>query len=562
MSIRSLTKKILISTIALSMLVFPIKAHATEGEAGAASSEVSTEENAASEYSEESTIETSIYEEEGENPEEQYAVSTVENAVDAGNGVVQINCVYRDDDGNSHIIKGATGFIVGTQGDNAKQYLITSKQGLIPDKDTRKAALRSFGVSKGDIKDKIDNISYEIVVTKDMSVDCSLYQQSDELDMAVFTLGENLANRKPLSIYTSDDGYTNDLPYKTTDYVHSIGFPDSISYDTNAAKYDKKDIIISSGKINNIHSLNDVYVITHDAEVGQNNCGGPLVNEKGDVIGMNVLKRDGQYSVAIDSTEIVDVLDAFGIEYNKLTPSTIKPEEEATTEVTVPYVPVAPNPNPEPQPMPKALIIVLAAVVVLLIATIGAVVFLMLGKKPFLTEEEKKKRAKEKADKKAEKAAKKAQKELPERPFPKVNSGNINVNQNGGTGMETNMLAKDNDASTTLLSEGPVINKGQSGSVKGGTLIRKKTGDNILLCKAETTIGKDSLHVDYCIRDNSAISRVHAAFTVNSQGVCIVDKNSTNGTYVNGIKLGANESKMLNKGDIVRLANEEFEYRK
>ncbi|RKM57766.1 FHA domain-containing protein [Butyrivibrio sp. XB500-5] len=497
-----------------------------------------------------------------ESTEEQYAVSTVENAVDAGNGVVQINCVYRDDDGNSHIIKGSTGFIVGTVGDNAKQYLITSKQGIIADKDTRKAAIRSFGVSKADLKDKIDNISYEVVVTKDMSVDCSLYQQSDELDMAVFSLSENLANRKPLSIYTSDDGNTTNLPYATTDYVHSIGFPDAISYDANPAKYDKKDVIISSGKINNIHSMNDVYIITHDAAVGPNNCGGPLVNEKGDVIGMNVLKKDGQYSVAIDSTEIVDVLDAFGIEYNKLTPSTVKPVEEATNEPSVILVSTGPVTPPEPAKTPKWLIAVIIAVSVLLTATIAAVVFLLSGKKVVLTEEEKQKRAQQKAEKKAEKEAIKAKKNEIERPFPKTPSGNTNNNQSGGTGMETNMLSKEDESSTTLLSEGPVISKGQSGSINGGTLIRKKTGDNIVLCKAETTIGKDSLHVDYCIRDNSAISRVHAAFTVNSQGVCIEDRNSTNGTFVNGIRLGENESKMLNKGDIVRLANEEFEYRK
>ncbi|RKM53845.1 FHA domain-containing protein [Butyrivibrio sp. X503] len=546
--------------IALAFLIAtsPMTIYAAEEKSEAATSG-SSEDMASIDLSAEQTDYPEGNEEETE--EEQYAVSTVENAVDAGNGVVQINCVYKDDDGNSHIIKGSTGFIVGTTGDNAKQYLITSKQGIVADKDTRKAAIRSFGVSKADLKDKVDNVSYEVVVTKDMSIDCSLYQQSDELDLAVFSLSENLANRKPLSIYTSDDGYTNDLPYKTTDRVHSIGFPDAISYDANPAKYDKEDVIISSGKINNIHSLNDVYVITHDAEVGANNCGGPLVNESGDVVGMNVLKKDGQYSVAIDSTEIVDVLDAFGIEYNKLTPGTIKPAIEASTETSVIIIPPAP-PEPGPAPTPKWLIAVIIAVCVLLVAIIVAVVFLLAGKKVVHTEEEKQKIAQQKAEKKAEKEAKKAKKNEIERPFPKVPSGNINTNQSGGTGMETNMLSKEDDSSTTLLSEGPIINKGQSGSVKGGTLIRKKTGDNILLCKAETTIGKDSLHVDYCIRDNSAISRVHAAFTVNSQGVCIVDKNSTNGTFVNGTKLGANESRMLNKGDIIRLANEEFEYRK
>ena len=92
--------------------------------------------------------------------------------------------------------------------------------------------------------------------------------------------------------------------------------------------------------------------------------------------------------------------------------------------------------------------------------------------------------------------------------------------------------------------------------------IRKKTKDNIILCKPETKIGKDSLHVDYCIRDNSTISRIHAVFKVTPQGASVEDCNSTNGTFVNGVRLNANEAKLLNKGDVIRLANEEFDYRK
>ncbi len=560
-------KRILIGAMALCMALSPVTTYAAEGASSAATS--STEETTGTDFTNNNEKEnTALEDSSSEASSEEFATSTVADAVDAGNGVVQINCVYTDDDGSSHIIKGATGFIVGAQGDNSKQYIITSKNGIVPDKTTRKNALKSFGIK--DISDKLDDISYEVVVTVDMTVSCELYQQSDKLDMAVFTPSENLVNRKPLSIYTSDDGFTNDLPYNTTDYVHSIGYPDEINYDKNPQRYDKKDTIISSGKIVNIHSLDDVYVITHNAEVGQNNCGGPLVNENGDVIGMNVLKKDGQYSVAIDSTEIVNVLDSFGIAYNKLTPGTVKPEiEESTTGASVIYINNRTTGNVATDKYSNTILIILIAVIVLLLATMIAVVMILLGKKPAITEEEKKKRteekqrrAEEKAKKKAEKEAKKREKLLPERPFPKPDLSDTNENQSGGTGMETGSLSHSSDEGTALLAEGPVITKSTNGSFNGGTLIRKKTGDNILLCKEETTIGKDSLHVDYCIRDNSAISRIHAAFTVNSQGVCVEDKNSTNGTFVNGTKLGEGETKLLNKGDVIRLANEEFEYRK
>ncbi len=507
-------------------------------------------------------------EEEEENP---YAVSTVENLIDAESGVVQINCVYVDDDGVSHIIKGVTGFIVGSSEDNSEQYLITSKQGIMPDKDYKKTALRKFGVKKADLDQKLDSISYEVVVTKDISYECSLYKQSDELDLAVFTAGEKLASRKPLSIYTSDDGYTSDLPYGTTDIVYSIGFPDAIDYETNPERYDKKDIVLSTGKIVNVHSLNDRFIITHDSSVDANNCGGPLVNEDGNVIGMNILEGDGIYSVAIDSTELVEVFDSLGIPFNKLTPSTMEPEPEPeetpVKETTIIYANEVSGGDTEDGPSSDSIrtLTILAVIIAILLVVLIAVVIVMIVTRKPLTEEEKQEKSKRKAEKKAEREAKKnakKQAEEPVRPFKYATDEKVNVNQSGGTGMETNMLNEVRDEGTTVLSNGPIINQPQGVAMNGGTLIRKKTGDNIILCKPETTIGKDSLHVDYCIRDNSAISRVHSAFIVNAQGVYVEDRNSTNGTFVNGVKLNIGEAKILNKGDIIRLANEEFEYRK
>lgn len=558
-------KRLIIGIMAAGVLLAPSTAAAAEEEIDAAG--FSSSEDFITEFDDDlfQSFE-GIEDEAAEEEEETYAVSTVEDVVDAENGVVQINCVYVDDDDNHHIIKGATGFIVGTQGDSSSQYLITSRQGVMPDKAYKKAALRHYGVKKAEVEDKLNNIAYEVVVTKGISYDCSLYKQSEELDLAVFTVSEKLATRKPLSIYTADNGNTNELPYGTTDMVYSIGFPDAVTYDTNAVKYEKSDIVLSTGKIVNIHTLNDIYIITHDSKVDANNCGGPLVNEDGNVIGMNILSSDGQYSVAIDSTEIVDVLDSLGIEFNKLTPGTMEPEEEPVDDTGASFVstelPQQIIESHEEEKIPTKLIVALVSVIAVLLITLIVVIVLMFSKRTPLTEEEKQKKAKEKADKKAAKKAKKNQKNEPIRPFNPVPSGNINMNQSGGTGMETNALGLSQEAGTTLLSGGPVINQPQGVTMNGGTLIRKKTGDNIILCKSVTTIGKDSLHVDYCIRDNSAVSRIHAAFTVNDQGVYVEDKNSTNGTFINGVKLNANEAKILNKGDIIRIANEEFEYRK
>ena len=148
--------------------------------------------------------------------------------------------------------------------------------------------------------------------------------------------------------------------------------------------------------------------------------------------------------------------------------------------------------------------------------------------------------------------------ENPIKPFVPAPVPTGNAMQNGGVGMETSVLGHAADSGTSLLGQAPA---GKSSSLSAGTLLRKNTGDNIVICKDTTIIGKDSLHVDYCIRDNSAISRTHAIIHAGPQGVSVEDAHSTNGTFVNDRRLGEGEIVPIKKGDVIRLGNEEFEYR-
>ncbi|MBQ9199141.1 MAG: FHA domain-containing protein [Lachnospiraceae bacterium] len=75
--------------------------------------------------------------------------------------------------------------------------------------------------------------------------------------------------------------------------------------------------------------------------------------------------------------------------------------------------------------------------------------------------------------------------------------------------------------------------------------------------KEELVIGRGKRECDYRL-DKEQISRIHACISVKDRYIYIEDKNSTNGTYVNSIKLKAYEKIKINAGDIVRLANEEF----
>ena len=89
-------------------------------------------------------------------------------------------------------------------------------------------------------------------------------------------------------------------------------------------------------------------------------------------------------------------------------------------------------------------------------------------------------------------------------------------------------------------------------------LIRSSTGETVVLSKAVFRVGKDRDFVDYCISDNSAISRRHANFMVRNGDVFVIDTNSTNHTFVNGVMIRSNTEVKLTHGDEIRLANEDF----
>lgn len=454
----------------------------------------------------------------------------------AKEGVVQVNLIYKDDENKTHIIDGGTGFLIGNEEEDV-EYVITCKHIIAPERDYIKKALKSFGVKKDELENKIDSVEYEVVVAKDVCTPASLYLSSDDLDMAVLQLSEKLSNRTMMTLYTSESGTVTDLPYASTDTVYSLGFPAAINYEENPAYYGNDQAVMSSGKIMNMHSVNDTYVITHDIAVAENNCGGPLLSEEGYVIGMNVLAMDGDYYVAVDATEMIEIFDSFGMKYSKITPKDIKPVEEKEKVVTVTKTVETKEDN-------HMFLIIIIAFAVVLVLLIIAVTFLLV----------KQKRATGAPKPKKEK---KKEEELI-KPFESAPSKSEELNKAGGAKLETSVLNGAANDETRVLETNTSI----GGAVSRGKLIRKKTGDNIDITKERTVIGKDSLHTDYCIRDNSAISRMHTVILANSKGVYIEDAHSTNGTFINGRRMAEGEQVELRGGENIRLGNEEFIFRK
>lgn len=117
---------------------------------------------------------------------------------------------------------------------------------------------------------------------------------------------------------------------------------------------------------------------------------------------------------------------------------------------------------------------------------------------------------------------------------------------------------------TTVLNQGAgetmVLNESMQSMDHQPHLLRKKNSQHITVGQGVFRIGKDLGHVDYCIEDNAAISRCHATIMMKNNGYVIIDNNSTNHTYVDGIILAPNEEKELHDGSNITLGNEEFTF--
>ena len=92
-------------------------------------------------------------------------------------------------------------------------------------------------------------------------------------------------------------------------------------------------------------------------------------------------------------------------------------------------------------------------------------------------------------------------------------------------------------------------------------LLRSKDQSKVIIDKPVFRIGKERSYVDYFIGDNSAISRSHANIIIRGEEYYVVDTNSTNHTYVNGMMIQSNVETKLSHGTKIQFANEEFEFR-
>lgn len=92
-------------------------------------------------------------------------------------------------------------------------------------------------------------------------------------------------------------------------------------------------------------------------------------------------------------------------------------------------------------------------------------------------------------------------------------------------------------------------------------LIRKSNNEEFRLNKAVCKIGRDKETNDYVVLGNKYIGHKHCHIITRGEEYFIVDDNSMNHTYVDGVLLEPNTEFKLSHGKIIKLANEEFEFK-
>lgn len=103
-----------------------------------------------------------------------------------------------------------------------------------------------------------------------------------------------------------------------------------------------------------------------------------------------------------------------------------------------------------------------------------------------------------------------------------------------------------------------IQNKSSSGSLRI-IAMNAPIRVEIAVTKDEFVIGKKPELCDGVIDFNKMISRSHCKINKKGEQYVITDLQSANGTYVNKVKLQPNQPHPINNGDVIRLANSDFQ---
>lgn len=388
-----------------------------------------------------------------------------DNYTDAKDGVVYIVSEY---DGQ---IGTGSGFAIGENGKKV-EYIVTN-----------------YHVVFDDEGNKANSVSVCFSAAANRYMVAQIYRYNQEKDIAVLRLPEPTDEVKPLKLRKYAD---NDLSEK----FYALGYPARATTLTDYERYDKTEIVTTSGMISRQTMIGERDVYMLDLEITSGNSGGPLVNEMGEVVGVNTFSTtdvngdESNYAVCID--ELTRIINSDEVPYT------------LTTDVNV------------------TKIVVIAITVIVDIILIAVVIILLVSKK---------------------------KKNIEYVTSAKVK--NKNVSEKKKHSMDSDIsktMAVDDMSKTMAVSENIAIISCVTGELEGKEYVVKGKmimGRNAEKCKIAFPL------------DTEGVSGIHCQVYVEDNKLKLVDLGSTYGTYVgNGLKIDAETVVELKDGDTFSLGSE------
>lgn len=501
-----------------------------------------------------------------------------------------------------------SGFLVGSLENG--QYLITNEHVVNID-EVKNAYAKETGINAKSLK----SVYQVIVAAGDVPVEAEVIKVSEKNDVAILKLKEKIYNSQHLVLSSKSN-------VRETQSVYALGYPYAFTqYGEDFTKQKNESVTIEKGSVKKFATKYGIKSIVHSAQLSGGSSGGPLLDVNGNVLGVNYgdYEDEGKhYYYAVQIDIVREILDTMGIQYDSVDgqkaaeEATEEAPEEMVTEATTEAKPEvdkgrlqaaiddameknandyteeswgiltqkldaanAVNDNgeavqadvddakteleaalsalEEKSSLSIVLVIGVAAVVLIIII----VIVVMTMKKKKTTDRDTYTPSVDKPVNSGIPAGGGSRSSaMGTQPGDSPSAGD------GYDASSSRSFYGDGAGETSVLNEGAgetTILSNQS-SVQA-TLFRKSNFENIRINKSIFSIGKERRKVDYCISDNNSISRNHAEIVVKGGVFYLVDQKSTNGTYLNDVKLNPLQEAELKNGDKVRLSDEEFVFK-
>lgn len=472
--------------------------------------------------------------------------------------VLPVAVGYRRDSGEVTYYLNGTSFLI------SEEAVLTNKHVAVLDDTLREKIIKDHELTE--LQEEDERLEIYVMAGENMFVPAKIHEnvQSDRMDFAVLKLSAKLYDREILTL----GGGIQPQEGMPISVVGCSGDSYREKILEEIPKISEQGEIIRLRESQEVPAGENNKVIEHNIPLCEAGSGSPLLNDSREVVGINVF-REGAAPHAVQIYHIRKALDTFEIPYKR--PEVVM-EGEKETERNTEQTEKAQESFSENIDSPEntenknggeigdtgAMLAVFGG-----IAGIGgAVTAIWTG---LHTNRKKQSEAKETEMQNAYKQIQTPKGQvrqvdrMPESRYPSVRSKREEEREGTGGNLREYMMAREGAGETTLLN----VEGGETTllhSAEFAYLLRKDTGERILINTPSFLIGKEERRVNYCIRDNTSVSRCHAKIIKHGWQYYIEDQNSTNGTYVDGNVLRPYQGTVLSDNMTIRLADEVFEF--